>query len=333
MVRGGYGLSYIHFNRLGGENLLSFNGPHVVGLNISQTINQPLCVGNANPGTCFRTTQAGYPEGYNTPASFNPLNVHVLDQAAAERFGVFGPLARRLAQAFWPGPLTLVVPRRHDAPIAPITTAGLATVALRVPSHPVAQALLRAAGRPIAAPSANRSGHVSPTTAAHVEADLGRRVAMLLDGGPTEVGVESTVLDATGDVAVLLRSGGVTAEAIERLTGQSLRHHLDGGTRPRSPGQLASHYAPRARLRLGAVHALPGEALLAFGPVADYGEAAALVRNLSPAGDLREAAANIFAALRELDASGLGTIAVMAIPEAGLGLAINDRLRRAAAPR
>lgn len=260
---------------------------------------------------------------------FNPLIVHVADVEEARGLALFTPLALRLAKAFWPGPLTLVVQRRVDDPLADLVTAGLGTVALRVPAHPVARALLAASGLPLAAPSANRSGHVSPTRAEHVAADLGSRVALILDGGPAALGLESTILDATGVRPVLLRSGAVTTESIEAMLGAGLARAAAMAGAPRSPGQLASHYAPRARLRLEAREVRPGEALLAFGtPVPPAAEPAI---NLSARGDLVEAAANLFAALRALDQPGVETIAVMPIPGTGLGEAINDRLRRGAA--
>lgn len=262
--------------------------------------------------------------------SFNPLIVHVSDLAAAETLADFSPEARKLAAAFWPGPLTVVVKRKAGCPIADLATAGLDTIAIRVPDHPVALALLRAAGRPIAAPSANRSGHVSPTLARHVEEDLGDRVAVILDGGATEHGVESTVVDASGEALALLRPGAVTVEQIEAVLGHPLALATAAADAPLSPGQLASHYAPKARLRLEASEARDGEALLAFGRAApSHG----FVINLSPSGDLQEAAANLFAALRAFDVAGCGAVAVMSIPESGIGVAINDRLRRAAAPR
>jgi L-threonylcarbamoyladenylate synthase len=236
--------------------------------------------------------------------------------------------ARRLAAAFWPGPLTLVLPRRPEAGIADLVTAGLDTVAIRVPDHPVARALLQAAALPLAAPSANRSGHVSPTRAEHVLADLGEAPAMILDGGPTAHGIESTVLDATGPAIVLLRPGAVPVENIETVLGEPIVRPQKTDPRPRSPGQLASHYAPRTPLRLDAARAGPGEALLAFGPAPVHDGPTI---NLSPTGDLIEAAANLFAALRALDKSGAAGIAVMPIPDTGLGEAINDRLRHAAA--
>jgi len=263
---------------------------------------------------------------------FNPLIVHVADVAAAEALGTFSDEARRLAARFWPGPLTLVVRRRQGCPIADLATAGLDTLALRIPAHPVAAALLRDADRPIAAPSANRSGHVSPTRARHVADDLGPRVAMILDGGATPHGVESTVLDATGTGIALLRPGAVPAEAIAATLGHPLATAaaVADADAPLSPGRLASHYAPNARLRLEATEAREGEALLAFGQAAP---SRGFIINLSPTGNLEEAAANLFAALRAFDAAGSNAVAVMPIPETGLGVAINDRLRRAAAPR
>ena len=265
---------------------------------------------------------------------FNPLIVHVPDLAGAEEIGQISDQARRLALAFWPGPLTLVVERRADCGLSDLVSAGLPTIAIRVPDHPVARALLRAAGRPLAAPSANRSGHVSATRAEHVAQDFAGHDVMILDGGPTAWGLESTIVGMTGDEAVLLRSGAIEASDIERALGRPLLRpgDLSGmGDRPNAPGQLASHYAPRAQLRLNATDVRPGEALLAFGAVVPASDVRAI--NLSPAGDLIEAAANLFAALRALDDSGAGAIAVMPIPQEGLGEAINDRLRRAAAPR
>jgi L-threonylcarbamoyladenylate synthase len=263
---------------------------------------------------------------------FNPLIVHVPDLVAAEAFAAFTTAARKVAQRFWPGPLTLVLRRRETSAVSLLACAGLDTVAVRVPAHPVAQALLRAAGRPLAAPSANRSGHVSPTTAAHVAAELGQRVSLILDGGPCPIGLESTVLDFSGALPApfLLRPGGLALEEIAGLFGRFAVADANPDA-PRSPGQLASHYAPRLKLRMNAVDARPGEALLAFGPDVPPGFAEML--NLSPAGDLAEAAANLFAMLRQLDRPEFSGIAVMPIPEYGLGLAIDDRLRRAAAPR
>lgn len=260
---------------------------------------------------------------------FNPLIVHVADREAAEAVAVFDARARDVAAAFWPGPLTLVLPRREGA-VALLACAGLDTVAVRVPAHPVARQLLRLAGRPVAAPSANRSGRVSPTTAAHVAAELGERVALILDGGATPLGVESTILDLSGGTPALLRPGGATLEALTARLGPIAVAPADPAA-PRAPGQLRSHYAPSLRVRLDAIAARPGEALLAFGPDAPPGAAEVLF--LSRSGDLAEAAANLFAMLRRLDRPEFAAIAVMPIPEAGLGRAINDRLRRAAAPR
>jgi L-threonylcarbamoyladenylate synthase len=259
---------------------------------------------------------------------FNPLISHLADAAEVARFAVIDARASALAAAFWPGALTLVLRKTADCTIADLVTAGLDTVAIRVPSHPVARALIQAAGRPIAAPSANRSGHVSPTIAAHVASDLGNKVAIILDDGPCPVGLESTVVDLSGSEPVLLRAGGVTREAIEAVLGVSLAKAVDNIERPSSPGQLASHYAPKAAVRLNATSASDGEALLAFGPAAPAHDGPMI--NLSAAGDLVEAATNLFAAMRQLDSSGAATIAVMPIPETGLGEAINDRLRRAA---
>ncbi len=258
----------------------------------------------------------------------NPLIVHVAGVAAARRVGLLDARAEALAARFWPGPLTVVVRRAPGASVSALATAGLATVALRVPAHPVALALLRAVGAPVVAPSANPSGRVSPTTAAHVAAELGDRVALILDGGPCRVGVESTVVDVVVDPPRLLRPGGVSREALEAVVGP-VAVAAGSAERPSSPGQLLVHYAPRLPLRLGATAVGADEALLAFGD--DVPPGALLMRNLSPTGDLAEAAANLFAMLRELDASGARAIAVVPIPEAGLGEAINDRLRRAAA--
>lgn len=258
----------------------------------------------------------------------NPLIIHVAELAAAREVGRLDARAELLAHRFWPGPLTLVVPLATNAAVSPLATAGLATVALRIPAHPVALALLREVAAPLVAPSANRSGRVSPTTAAHVAEELGGRVALILDGGPCRVGVESTVVDLAADGPRLLRPGGVPREALETVLGplELGRHDLN---RPRAPGQLLAHYAPNLPLRLAAATVAADEALLAFG--SDVPAGALVTRNLSPSGDLAEAAANLFAMLRELDASGARAIAVVAIPEAGLGAAINDRLRRAAA--
>jgi L-threonylcarbamoyladenylate synthase len=333
---------------------------------------------------------------------FNPLIVHLPDLAEAEALAVFDDRARRLAASFWPGPLTLVLPRSRDSGVSLLASAGLDTVAVRLPSHPIARKLLRAAGRPIAAPSANRSGRVSPTSAAHVLAEFARpadarrlsvsaghvsgplaaaedvdryplprkrgrvRVgarpldvsgsvpedikvdetagptlsrisgesaapAMILDGGPCSIGIESTVLDLTGKAPVLLRPGGITLEALTETIGAIDIPPADADAAPHSPGRLPSHYAPELPVRLDATDARPGEALLAFGPEAPPGFAAVLF--LSRSGNPAEAAANLFAMLRRLDRPEFSGIAVTPIPQQGLGRAINDRLRRAAAPR
>ena len=256
---------------------------------------------------------------------FNPLIVHVPGLAEAGSLAKFDAQARRIAAHFWPGPLTLVLPRRSDSGLSLLASAGLDTVAIRAPSHSVAQTLLRAAGRPIAAPSANRSGRVSPTEAAHVAAELGNHVALILDDGRTPIGLESTVLDLSGEAPALLRPGGVTLEQLTEFLGP-IAPPAAGPLR--SPGMLASHYAPSLPLRLSATAARPGEALLAFGPDAPPGFAE--VAWLSRSGNLTEAAANLFAMLRQLDRSTFTGIAVVPIPEQGLGRAINDRLRRAA---
>jgi L-threonylcarbamoyladenylate synthase len=259
---------------------------------------------------------------------FNPLIAHVADAEVARRLGRFDAAAEKLAAAFWPGPLTLVLPKQPDCGVADLALAGLNSVAVRVPAHPVARALLAAFKGPVVAPSANRSGHLSPTSAAHVLADLRGRIDMVIDAGPCAVGVESTIVGLIG-APTLLRPGGLTREQIERVLGQPLTLAATTDDAPVAPGMLSSHYAPKARLRLNADAARPGEALLAFGPAPEAG----VTLNLSARGNLVEAAANLFSHLRALDASGAGGIAVMKIPNEGLGEAINDRLQRAAAPK
>ena len=273
-------------------------------------------------------------EAKGRPA-FNPLIAHVSNAAAARALARFDADAARLAETFWPGPLTLVLPKADGCPVADLATAGLDTIAVRVPHHPVAQNILAAFGRPIVAPTANRSGHVSPTTAAHVLADLRGRVDLIVDGGATPVGLESTIVACLGE-PVLLRPGGLPRGAIEHALGRPLAHAKERGeasaeNAPAAPGMLASHYAPRTPLRLDAAHVAPGEALLAFGPALAAGtDQAARVLNLSARGDLVEAAANLFSHLRSLDGAGASCIAVMPVPHSGLGEAINDRLQRAA---
>jgi L-threonylcarbamoyladenylate synthase len=266
---------------------------------------------------------------------FNPLIVHVADPTAAQRLGKFDAAASTLAAAFWPGPLTLVLPKTDDCRVAELATAGLDTIAVRVPDHRIAHALIEATGRPLVAPSANRSGHVSPTTAAHVAADLSGRIDLVLDAGPTRVGVESTIVACLSGGPVLLRSGGVARDAIEDVLAAPLGEPAQAQIHaPQAPGMLPSHYAPATRLRLDATTVEPHEALLAFGPTVPPGAAQAVaVFNLSRTGDLVEAAANLFAHLRALDRSGARAIAVAPVPRKGLGEAINDRLARAASPR
>jgi L-threonylcarbamoyladenylate synthase len=265
--------------------------------------------------------------------AFNPLIAHVADIADAERLARFDADAARLAKDFWPGPLTLVLPKAAGCPVAELAMAGLDTIAVRVPAHEVARDILAAFGKPVVAPSANRSGHVSPTCAEHVAADLAGRIDLIVDGGATPVGVESTIVACLGE-PVLLRPGGLPRAAIERSLGRSLADPAPARDTagPIAPGMLATHYAPRTRLRLNALRVAAGEALLAFGPLpAEGAERAACVLNLSARGDLVEAAANLFAHLRALDAAGAGAIAAMPVPRQGLGEAINDRLERAAA--
>ena len=261
---------------------------------------------------------------------FNPLIVHVPDIGAAETYAAFDDTARKLAKAFWPGPLSLVLPRQPANGIADLVTAGLDTIALRAPNHAIAQALLKATQLPIAAPSANRSGRISPTDATHVAAELGDLPAMILDGGPCARGLESTVVRVTGETPVLLRLGAVPRQEIEAVLGHSIALANEGAPIA-SPGQLERHYAPNTPLRLDATEVEPDEALLAFGPSAPQGALTTI--NLSVPGDLTEAATNLFASLRALDETGASAIAVMPIPDQGLGEAINDRLRRAAKAR
>lgn len=261
---------------------------------------------------------------------FNPLIVHVLGLDDAEIYAVINDTAGKLICTFWPGPLSLVLPRKRGCAIADLVSAGLDTIALRAPNNRIARALLTAAKLPIAAPSANRSGRISPTTAAHVEEELGGLPAMILDGGPCTLGLESTVLGIDGDKVTVLRLGALAREEIETVLGRPLAT-ADAGGQVTSPGQLPIHYAPDTPLRLDARTPRKGEAFLAFGPDAPL-YAGPLI-NLSPHGDLNEAAANFFASLRRLDAAGADAIAVMPIPNQGLGEAINDRLQRAAYAR
>jgi L-threonylcarbamoyladenylate synthase len=306
---------------LGEGGLVAFPTETVYGLGADAT----------NAGAVARLYQAkGRP-------AFNPLIAHVGDLDAARRIGRFDAAALLLAEAFWPGPLTLVLPKSADCAVADLATAGLDTVAIRIPEHRIARDILRAFGRPVVAPSANLSGHVSPTLAAHVLGDLDGRIDLIVDGGAVAVGVESTIVGIF-DAPVLLRPGGLPRADIERVLGHTLVQppaDADGDSgQPLAPGMLASHYAPRTKVRLNADRIEPGEALLAFGLGAISGiDEAAAVMNLSERGDLDEAAANLFGYLRALDTRAARAIAVMPIPEDGLGEAINDRLRRAAVGR
>ncbi|WP_431321566.1 L-threonylcarbamoyladenylate synthase [Rhizobium sp. YTU87027] len=264
---------------------------------------------------------------------FNPLICHMADLAMAERHAAFDPISHALAEAFWPGPLTLVLPLKPESAIHSLATAGLDTVGIRVPKG-FAGELIRAFGRPLAAPSANTSGKISATSADHVDADLGERIRLILDAGASAVGVESTIVKVEDGKVRLLRPGGLPASEIERVTGQKLLRARKASAAIEAPGMLASHYAPGATVRLDATHVDAGEALIAFGSTSVAGvDDARIVLNLSQDGDLAEAAANLFDYMKRADASGAATIAFSAIPDEGLGEAINDRLRRAAAPR
>jgi L-threonylcarbamoyladenylate synthase len=307
--------------RLGNGGLVAFPTETVYGLGADA----------ANAEAIARLYQAkGRP-------AFNPLIAHVSDREAAQRIARFDATALALAEAFWHGPLTLVLPKAPHCPVADLATAGLDTVAIRVPAHPVARDILRGLGGAIVAPSANLSGHVSPTTAAHVQSDLAGRIDLIVDGGPVAVGVESTIVGCF-ETPMLLRPGGVPRAAIERVLGRLLLRPPEDpeadSDQPLAPGMLASHYAPRTRVRLNAVNIAPGEALLAFGSTMPAGfDKAAAVMNLSERGDPTEAAANLFGYLRALDDKQALAIAVMPVPDDGLGEAINDRLRRAAVPQ
>jgi L-threonylcarbamoyladenylate synthase len=286
---------------------------------------------DATSGTaCARIFQAkGRP-------SFNPLISHLPNLEAARHHGVFDDRALRLAEAFWPGPLTLVVPKTEASEISDLATAGLSTVALRVPSGPIMRYLSEKTGRPLAAPSANRSGKISPTRAEDVIADLGHALDFVIDAGPCEVGIESTIIGLTDEHVMLLRPGGLAREEIESVLQTKVRTPASNNQpeAPAAPGMLTSHYAPNAQMRLHARAVAPNEALLSFGVDPIEGRESALAEaNLSPSGDLVEAAAQLFQAMRTLDSSGAKTIQVQDIPNTGLGEAINDRLRRAAAPR
>jgi len=265
--------------------------------------------------------------------SFNPLIIHVPDIESAKAYVEITEVARLAAHHFWPGPLTLILPRKEGCPVSELASAGLDTLAIRVPSHPAAQELLKTCKLPVAAPSANKSGSLSPTTPAHVHDSLGASVDLILASGSCDVGLESTVLDLSGEKPVILRPGAVTAENLEEALGVSVEHEQGDTDAPKSPGMLLKHYAPDIPVRLNAIDVQEGEALLAFGSdkfmvARDF--PSDMRRNLSESQDLHEAAANLFAMLKELDQSGANGIAVMAVPENGIGAAINDRLKRAA---
>jgi L-threonylcarbamoyladenylate synthase len=260
--------------------------------------------------------------------SFNPLIVHVSNIESAQKYTTFNEAAQKLAEVFWPGPLTLVLPRKDDCPLSLLVSAGLNTIALRAPNHPLAQAVLTTSGLPLAAPSANKSGSISPTTADHVKAGLGAQVDMILDGGPATVGLESTIVGVLNDKLVLLRPGSISPEDLADIAGLPIEKH--SGDDITAPGQMASHYAPNTPIRLNAFRPDEGEVFIGFSGLSGNGEGD---MNLSEAGNLTEAAANLFAMLHQADQQGASGIAVAPIPYEGLGWAINDRLERAAAPK
>jgi L-threonylcarbamoyladenylate synthase len=264
---------------------------------------------------------------------FNPLICHVADFDMARRYVDFDPISQKLAEAFWPGPLTLILPMKPASGVHPLASAGLDTLGIRMPDG-FSRSVIKRYGKPLAAPSANTSGKISPTSAQHVEADLGGRLALILDAGPADIGLESTIIKVDGDEIRLLRPGGLDVADIEKLAGKTVLRPETAGAAIEAPGMLASHYAPAAAVRLNAVDVKPGEVLIRFGGIAMPGEAnAALVLDLSPSANLREAAANLFAYMKRADASGATIIAFGPIPSEGLGEAIIDRIERAAAPR
>lgn len=260
---------------------------------------------------------------------FNPLIVHLSEADKAQNYVQMNSLAQKLADSFWPGPFTMVLPLREKSGLSDLITAGLDTVAVRVPKNSIAHELLRTFDGPIAAPSANKSGNISPTTAAHVDGEFGDELDMIIDGGPCDKGLESTIVQIDDSGITLLRPGNITPADIEKVTGQTIHLNDQPSDNPVAPGQLKSHYAPNAKMRLNATRPTPGEAYLAFG----QNSSTANSLNLSPTGDLIEAASNLFSMMRALDHLNLQTIAVAPIPNTGLGIAINDRLERAAAPR
>lgn len=259
--------------------------------------------------------------------SFNPLIIHLASVEKVQDYVNMGDLAKRLAGKFWPGPFTMVLPLKENSGLSDLISAGLDTVAVRVPKNDIAHQLLIHFDGPIAAPSANKSGHISPTTAAHVDSEFGVELEMIIDGGACDKGIESTIVQIEGDQIILLRPGNITLSEIEKASGEKVLLNNQNADKPASPGQLESHYAPNSKMRLNADEAGRGECLLGFG---DCGPS---TLNLSPSGDLAEAAANLFSMMRKLDQMNFDTIAVAPIPPTGLGVAINDRLERAAAPR
>lgn len=304
--------------RLAAGELVAFPTETVYGLGADAT----------NPQAVARLYAAkGRPQ-------FNPLIAHVPGQAEARQLAELTPAAEALATRFWPGPMTLVLPARMGAAVCELARAGLPSIGIRIPADRAAQTILRAAGRPIAAPSANRSGHVSPTQAEHVLADLDGLIDAIVMGAPSPIGVESSIFGCLGAQITLLRPGGITRAEAEAAIGEPVQdHHIERADAPEAPGRLASHYAPRARLRLEALDLQKGEACLAFGADIPPGAQAGLTLNLSPKGDLVEAASHLYAHLRQLDSLGVTSIAVVPLPKFGLGEAIADRLRRAAAPK
>lgn len=261
--------------------------------------------------------------------SFNPLIVHLADVNLVSKYVQINELSKKLAKAFWPGPFTMVLPLNEDSNLSELITAGLDTVAIRVPENNTAHSLLDQFNGPIAAPSANKSGHISPTTAQHVDGEFGAELSMIIDGGPCEKGIESTIVEIKDNQVILLRPGNVTEDDIKEITGITVRTHRENTKAPNAPGQLKSHYAPETSMRLNVTSPNKNEGYLAFGP-SPVGEN---ILNLSPTGDLTEAAANLFSMMRKLDQLKLSAIAVAPIPQTGLGRAINDRLKRAAAPK
>ena len=263
--------------------------------------------------------------------SFNPLITHVTSAQKASDYVHMNDMTIELADKFWPGPFTMVLPLKENSGLSDLVTAGLKTAAIRVPENPIAQSLLKSFDGPIAAPSANKSGHISPTTAQHVDEEFGQELELIIDGGACKKGLESTIIEVRNNQIILLRPGSITPSQIEEITGNKVSINSPATNKPNAPGQLKSHYAPNAKVRLNATNVEKDECFLAFGEVSHGADVDTL--NLSTSGDLQEAAANLFSMLRELDKMNFSTIAVSPIPDIGLGIAINDRLKRAAAPK